>query len=67
MCNMAEIMDITKIKISDDLSSDEKAKKFKEEVKNPYEFKIGGTIVKIKFNDSGKTLNEQLEYYFKSL
>ena len=46
-----EIVDLGKIKLSNQASMAEKAKKFFETVKNPYLFRVDDIIVHVEFGD----------------
>ena len=58
--NAAELVDINSIVIDENSDMKSKVLKYIEDVKNPYLFKVGDTIVKINFSDSDKTINEKI-------
>ena len=61
------LADIQDVKIDTNLSRDEKIKQFLEQIKNPYCFKCGKTIIKISFADTEKTIENRMQEYLKTL
>ena len=47
-----ELVDIRNVKIDRTLPSDERVRSFIEQIKNPYCFKVGDTVVKVSFADT---------------
>lgn len=62
-----DLKDIRDVKINTDLPKEERWKEFVEQIGNPYCFKCGKTIVKVKFTDTQVTLEERLKAYYESL
>ncbi len=60
-CNAEDLVDIRDIKVDKDKSQYEKLIDFIEAIKNPYLFKVGSTIVKVKFADDNNTFQKRLE------
>lgn len=53
-----ELVDIRNVKIDRNLPSDERIRSFIEQIKNPYCFKVGDTIVKVSFADTPNTITD---------
>lgn len=64
-CNM--LADIQDVKIDTNLNREERIKQFIEQIKNPYCFKCGKTIIKISFTDTEKTIEDRMKEYLKNL
>ena len=47
--NISQLVDIRNVKIDRSLPSEERIKSFIEQIKNPYQFKVGDTVVKVSF------------------
>jgi hypothetical protein len=47
---LKDLADIRKVKINHDLPVEERLKDYIHQIKNPYVYKCGNTIVRIKFN-----------------
>jgi len=56
-----DLVDIRDVKISPDMSKDERIREFVRQVKNPYCYRVGRIAVKVSFADSGATLDDRLE------
>ncbi len=61
------LIDINDIKIDDKLSKEDKILSYLEQIKNPYIYKCGKTIIKVSFKDTNRTINEQFESYLNTL
>lgn len=61
------LADIQDVKINTNLNREERIKQFIEQIKNPYCFKCGKTIIKISFADTEKTIENRMQEYLKSL
>lgn len=61
------LVDINDVRIDSQLPQEERMKDFLKQIKNPYCFKCGKTVVKLGFADTGDTLEERLERYLMSL
>lgn len=55
-CN--QLVDIRNVKIDRSLPSEERIKSFIEQIKNPYQFKVGDTVVKVSFADTQNTVTD---------
>ena len=53
-----ELVDIRNVKIDRTLPSDETVRSFIEQIKNPYCFKVGDTVVKVSFADTPNTITD---------
>ena len=53
-----ELVDIRTVKIDRNLPSDERIRSFIEQIKNPYCFKVGDTVVKVSFADTPNTITD---------
>lgn len=53
-----ELVDIRNVKIDRNLPSDERIRSFIEQIKNPYCFKVGDTVVKVSFADTSNTITD---------
>lgn len=53
-----ELVDIRNVKIDRNLPSDERIRSFIEQIKNPYCFKVGDTVVKVSFADTPNTITD---------
>ena len=53
-----ELVDIRNVKIDRNLPSDERIRSFIEQIKNPYCFKVGDTVVKVSFADTQNTITD---------
>ena len=61
------LVDIRNTKIDTSLPLHERALDFIRQIRNPYCFKCGKTLVKIKFSNTEVTMEERMEGYFRSL
>lgn len=61
------LVDIQDVKIDTSLSKEERIRDFIRQIKNPYCYKCGKTIVKVSFADTDKTLEDRLQEYLSSL
>ncbi|MBP3805665.1 MAG: hypothetical protein J6I76_17560 [Oribacterium sp.] len=61
------LVDVTKIKIDDNLSPRERVAEFVRQVKNPYCFRVGDMVVKNVYANNGVTLQECFEQYARTL
>lgn len=51
-CNIEDLVDIRDVKIDKSKSQIEKLMDFIDKIKNPYLFKVGDTVVKVRFSDN---------------
>ena len=59
------LVDIRDVKLDRSLNKPERMKSFVEQIKNPYCFRYGDTVVKISFADTDRTLEDCLEEYVR--
>lgn len=62
-----DLIDLEQISIDQTLPVSERIAAYINAVKNPYCFRVGDIIVKIKFSDTEETLAQKLEYCFNRL
>ncbi len=55
---LATLVDIRDVKIDRSLSLDDRVKSYVEQVKNPYMFKVGSTVVRVSYADTDRTMND---------
>jgi len=58
--NKEDLIDISALTVDQDLDKYERIEKFIHDVRNPYLFKVGDTVVKVQFGESQKTLQESI-------
>lgn len=61
------LVDITTIKIDENLPREERVAEFIRQVKNPYCFRVGKMVVKNVFSNNGVTLRDRFEQYVRTL
>ena len=61
------LVDIRETKINTSLPVGERIADFIRQIKNPYCYKCGKTVVKIQFSNSGESMESCMEGYFRSL
>lgn len=61
------LVDLADVKVNTSLPREERLLDYLEQIKNPYCFKCGKTVVKISFADTNATLEDRLERYLLSL
>ena len=55
---LASLVDIRDVKIDRSLPIEDRVKSYVEQVKNPYMFKVGNTVVRVSYADTNKTMND---------
>lgn len=63
----AQLADINHVSIDTGLSATERMKAYLEQIKNPYCFRCGETVVRLCFAPAGGDLNSHLISFFGSL
>lgn len=53
-----QLVDIRDVKIDRSLPSEERIKSFIEQIKNPYRFKVGNTVVRVSFANTQNTITD---------
>ena len=61
------LVDISTILIDPELSAIERMERYIEQVKNPYLFRSGSTVVRVRFDPHGAELGDVLKRHFISL
>ena len=61
------LVDMKEVTINTELPKRERILDFINQIKNPYCYKCGNTIIKITFADTDVTLDDKIENYLKSL
>ncbi len=61
-----KLVDIHTIKIDRDLSAAERAEQYLEQIRNPYCFLCGESVVRVRFDPDGGELKSKLKNYFVS-
>ncbi len=59
------LVDIRDVKLDRSFSKPERMRSFVEQIKNPYCFRYGDTVVKISFADTDRTIEDCLEEYVR--
>ena len=52
------LVDIRDVKIDRSLPVEERMKSYVEQIKNPYMFKVGNTIVRVSYANTTQTIND---------
>ena len=55
---LASLVDIRDVRIDRSLPMEERVKSYVEQVKNPYMFKVGNTVVRVSYADTNITMND---------
>lgn len=55
---LASLVDIRDVRIDRSLPMEERVKSYVEQVKNPYMFKVGNTVVRVSYADTNRTMND---------
>lgn len=63
----AALVDIASVHIDTTLPAAERMENYLQQVKNPYLFRSGNTIVRVRFDPTGKDLRELLTRHFIGL
>ena len=61
------LVDVTQIKIDENLSKEERVAEFLRQVKNPYCFRVGNMIVKNVYSNDGVSLRDRFEQFARTL
>lgn len=65
--NRDSLVDIQTIQVDTSLPKNERILSFLENIKNPYCFKCGQMVVKVKFDEGSMTLQDRMIHYFQSV
>ena len=52
------LVDIRDVKIDRSMSVEDRMKSYVEQIKNPYMFKVGNTIVRVSYSNTQSTIND---------
>ena len=55
---LATLVDIRDVKIDRSLPIEERVKSYVEQIKNPYMFKVGNTVVRVSYADTNRTMSD---------
>ena len=61
------LVDIRDVKIDRSLPVEERMKSYVEQIKNPYLFKVGNTIVRVRYANTTQTINDNFINLLMSL
>ena len=61
------LVDVTGILISDDMTKEERVNEFVKQVKNPYCFRVGDIVVKNVYSSDGISLKDRFEQFARTL
>lgn len=54
------LVDIRDVKIDRSMSVEDRMKSYVEQIKNPYMFKVGNTVVRVSYANTQATINDNL-------
>lgn len=55
---LASLVDIRDVKIDRTLPMEDRVTSYVEQVKNPYMFKVGNTVVRVSYANTSRTMND---------
>ena len=55
---LTSLVDIRDVKIDRSLPIEDRVKSYVEQVKNPYMFNVGNTVVRVSYADTNRTMND---------
>ena len=61
------LVDIRSVKIDPAQTVEERMKSYVEQIKNPYMFKVGGTIVRVSYANTQETINDNFVNLLSSI
>lgn len=61
------LVDIRSVKIDPAKPVEERMRSYVEQIKNPYMFKVGGTIVRVSYADTQATINDNFVNLLSSM
>lgn len=64
---LASLVDIRDVEIDKSLPIEERMKSYVEQIKNPYMFKVGDTIVRVSYANTQETLNDNFANLLASM
>ncbi len=63
----SQLVDRASVRIDPNASRDERLRQYIRQIKNPYCYLHGDTVVKISFSETDMTMKECLEHYLRGL
>ncbi len=64
---LASLVDIRSVKIDPAQPVEERMKSYVEQIKNPYMFKVGGTVVRVSYANTQATINDNFVNLLSSM
>lgn len=61
------LVDIRDVKIDRSMSVEDRMKSYVEQIKNPYMFKVGNTVVRVSYANTQATINDNFVNLFASM
>lgn len=61
------LVDVRNVSVNTSLPREQRMQDYLEQIKNPYCFKCGKTVVKVSFSDTDATLEDKLKKYLLTL
>ena len=55
---LGSLVDIRDVKIDRSMSVEDRMKSYVEQIKNPYMFKVGNTVVRVSYTNTQATIND---------
>lgn len=62
-----ELVDLRDVLVDGNLSRTDQIRSFLEQIKNPYCYRVGKTVVKVSFIETETTIEDRLEHYIRGL
>ena len=62
-----ELVDLRDVPVDGNLSRTDQIRSFLEQIKNPYCYRVGKTVVKVSFIETETTIEDRLEHYIRGL
>ncbi|MCI8949781.1 MAG: hypothetical protein HFG49_07020 [Lachnospiraceae bacterium] len=63
--NIDDLFDIQKLHIDTNLPREERIRQFLDQIKNPYQFRYGDMVIRVRFADNGISLRDRIQQYFR--
>lgn len=63
----SELVDLKDVIIDENLPKEKRILSYLEQIKNPYFFKIGDTVIQLQFSENQRSLEDCLKSYFSLL
>ena len=62
-----DLVDIRNVHVDSNQSTEERVKSFVEQIRDPYNFKVGNVVVHISYSDNEKSINANFSNLLSSL